>query len=99
MKYKLIIAMMSITAAIALTGAQLFIYARISDKTFWVWQIHVPLTLVKPTSVHVENGISIIKWNPEAQLAAACGGLIFGLLLYSYLIYIMIKKVWLPTVK
>jgi hypothetical protein len=97
MKYKLKIAMMSITAAIALTGVQFVISAKISSKIFW--QVYVPLTLVKPTSVHVENGVTIIKWNPEAQLAAACGGLIFGLLLYSYLIYMMIKKVWPPTVK
>jgi hypothetical protein len=97
MKYKLIIAMMSITASIALTGAQFVISAKISSKIFW--QVHVPLTLVKPTSVHVENGVTIIKWIPEAQLAAACGGLIFGLLLYSYLFHMMIKKVWPPTVK
>ena len=97
MKYKLIIAMMSITAASALTAAQFVISAKISSKI--VWQVHVPLKLVKPTSVHIENGVAIIKWIPEAQLAAACGGLIFGLLLYSYLIYMMIKKVWPPTVK
>ena len=76
--YRLIIAMMSITAAIALTCAQFVISTKISNKI--LWQVQVVLKLVTPGSpVHyLGNAVTMIEWNPEVQLATLFGGLIFG---------------------
>lgn len=91
MKYKLVFGIMSVFCAIVVTIVQMFA-TKISKII--LWQVYIPLKLVEPSSpIHPgANGEIIIEWNPEVQLIVCCVGIIFGIVLYSYIIFKMLNK-------
>lgn len=96
MKYKFKVLTISIVGAMALTYAQIWGAAEISNKI--LWQVYLFFELVFPhgLSGHIGPGetVTIARLSPEYVLTGMIDCLILGIILYTYLFSKLISKMF-----
>lgn len=96
MKYKIKVLAISIVGAMALTYAQIWGAAKISNKILWQLYLFFELIFPHGTSGHIAPGetVTIARLSPEYWVIGMIDCLILGIILYSYLFFTLILKIF-----